>query len=331
MTLQIRVVAPAELTARVLDAAAAVQGTADVAVFSGASVVPAGDVVVIHAAREATGELIKQLTALEVPRLGSITVTAPELVLSERSRRAEERAPGEGADAVIWEEVEANTNEDAKLSWSYLAFLVIALQLAGIGIVTDSTIAIVGAMVVGPEFGPLAGLALALVDRRWSLAGRSAVALGLGFPIAMAITAAAVWISIPLGLVDPNLILSGNPATEFIYHPGPYSFIVALLAGAAGMLSLIGRKSSVLVGVFISVTTVPAAGFVAVGLVLGAPDKAAASAIQLLLNLAGIILSASAVLLLHRVVHRRRPGPADPLNRNPYRRSNQRRPPGRAA
>ena len=45
-----------------------------------------------------------------------------------------------------------------------MAFLAIAVQLAGIGIVTDSTIAIVGAMVVGPEFGPLAGLALAVLD-----------------------------------------------------------------------------------------------------------------------------------------------------------------------
>ncbi len=318
MTLQIRVVAPAELTGQVLDAVAGGQGTADVAVFRGASVVPAGDVVVIHAARETAGELIQQLSDLGIPRLGSITVTAPELVLSDRARKAEESAPGEGADAVIWDEVEANTSEDAKLSWSYLAFLVIATQLAGIGIVTNSTIAIVGAMVVGPEFGPLAGLALALVDRRWALARRSALALGLGFPVAMAVTAAAAWISIPLGLVDPNLLRHGNSATEFIYNPGPYSFIVAVLAGAAGMLSLIGKKSAVLVGVFISVTTVPAAGFVAVALVLGVPGKAGASAVQLLLNLAGIIISASAVLVFYRLVRGRHPGRPDPLNRNPY-------------
>lgn len=318
MTLQIRVVAPAELTGQVLDAVAVGQGTADVAVFKGASVVPAGDVVVIHAARETAGELIQQLNDLGIPRLGSITITAPELVLSDRARQAEESAPGEGADAVIWAEVEANTSEDAKLSWSYLAFLVIATQLAGIGIVTNSTIAIVGAMVVGPEFGPLAGLALALVDRRWALARRSALALGLGFPVAMAVTAAAAWISIPLGLVDPNLLRHGNSATEFIYNPGPYSFIVAVLAGAAGMLSLIGKKSAVLVGVFISVTTVPAAGFVAVALVLGAPGKAGASAVQLLLNLAGIIISASAVLVFYRFVNGRHPGRPDPLNRKPY-------------
>ena len=96
---------------------------------------------------------------------------------------------------------------------------------------------------------------------------------------------------------------------EFISHPGPYSFIVAVLAGAAGMLSLIGRKSAALVGVFISVTTVPAAGYVAVALVLGEQGRAAGSVLQLLLNVTGIVVSAAAVLFIYRVVRRRRPAP----------------------
>ena len=54
-----------------------------------------------------------------------------------------------------------------------------------------------------------------------------------------------------------------NTQTEFIYQPGVLSLIVALLAGAAGMLSLTSSNSAALVGVFISVTTVPAAGYVA--------------------------------------------------------------------
>ncbi|MBW4095733.1 MAG: DUF389 domain-containing protein, partial [Acidobacteria bacterium] len=114
------------------------------------------------------------------------------------------------------------------------------------------------------------------------------------------------------GLVPADFLQHGSPATEFIYHPGPFSFIVALLAGAAGMLSLIGRKSAVLVGVFISVTTVPAAGFVAVALVLGEPAKASGSAIQLLINLAGIVVSSVVVLIAYKLALRhRRLNPAD--------------------
>jgi uncharacterized hydrophobic protein (TIGR00271 family) len=305
MTVQIRITAPSSLAAQAVQIARGQEGASELSVFEGASVIPSGDVIVVQVVREAADELISKFRDLGIPEQGSISVTSPELVLSERTEREETESPGEAADAVIWDEVENTTSEESRLTWSFLAFLVIATQLACIGIITDSTIAIVGAMVVGPEFGPLAGLALSLVDRKWTLARESAVALGIGFPVAMLLAAAATWGSIPLGLVDTELLSHGNPATDFIYHPGPYSFIVALLAGAAGMLSLIGRKSAALVGVFISVTTVPAAGYVAVALVLGEWQKAAGSALQLLLNLAGIVLSAVAVLVFYRLVRRR--------------------------
>ena len=81
-----------------------------------------------------------------------------------------------------------------------------------------------------------------------------------------------------------------------------------MLAGIAGMLSVISRRSAALTGVFISVTTVPAAGFVAVALVLGEFEKAAGSALQLALNLVGIVAAAVAVLLFYRLVTKRLPG-----------------------
>ena len=55
--------------------------------------------------------------------------------------------------------------------------MVLAALIAAVGIYQDSPILIVGAMVVGPEFGPIAGFCVALVQRRRQLARRSAVAL----------------------------------------------------------------------------------------------------------------------------------------------------------
>ncbi|WP_285728169.1 DUF389 domain-containing protein [Psychromicrobium xiongbiense] len=335
MSLQVRVVTPPTVTRQVIDFAEHHLGVAEITLLRGSSVLPPGDVVTITVVREAADDLIDGLTGLGVAHSGSITITTPELVLSDRVLAASKATPGDGADAAIWDQIAANTNDDAKLSWTFLAFLVIATQLAGIGIVTNSTIAIVGAMVVGPEFGPLAGLALGLVDRQWKLVRRACLALLVGFPVAMAICALATWLSIPLGLVDPASVNQGDSGVEFIYHPGPYSFIVAVLAGAAGMLSLIGRKSAVLIGVFISVTTVPAAGFVAVALVLGEPDKAIGSAVQLLLNLLGIVVSAAAVLLFYRLFRHRHPQSIvrkslarQSLAPNPYRFAAPRRKPG---
>lgn len=54
-------------------------------------------------------------------------------------------------------------------------------------------------------------------------------------------------------------------------------------------------------------TTVPAAGFVAVALVLGEYQKAAGSALQLLVNLVGIVAAAVAVLVFYRLVSSRLP------------------------
>ena len=75
-------------------------------------------------------------------------------------------AEGFASDAVLWEQVEQTVSESSDLSFTFLAFMAIATCLAAIGILIDSAILIVGAMVVGPEFGPLAALSVALVRRR---------------------------------------------------------------------------------------------------------------------------------------------------------------------
>lgn len=306
MIAQLRICVPEELSGAVIDCCSSQSGVAEVSRHPGASVIPPGDVILVLLARESVELLVEKLHALKVPELGSVSVSMPELVLSDRADRAEATAPGEAADTVIWDEVSRQSGEDSRLTWSFLTFLVLAVQLAAIGIVTNSTIAIVGAMAVGPEFGPLAALAVALVRRQWPLGRGAALALGVGFPVAMLAAALAAWLSVPLGLF-PKDALDHSSAVDFIYHPGPYSFIVAILAGAAGMLSVISRRSSALIGVFISVTTVPAAGFVAVALVLGEYQKAAGSALQLFLNLAGIVVSGVAVLVFYRLVSKRLP------------------------
>lgn len=315
MIVQMRVCVPAELSKLAADCCQHQAGVAEVALHSGASVLPKGDVIVVQIARESVEELVEKLRALNVDTMGSVAVSIPEFVLSQRADKAEEAAPGEGADSVIWDEVSRRTGEESRLSWSFLTFLVLAALLAAIGIVTDSTIAIVGAMAVGPEFGPLAALAVAVVRGNWRLGRRAALALGVGFPAAMLTTALVTWLSLPAGLFSRD-VLDRASSAEFIYHPGPFSLIVAVLAGAAGMLSVISGRSAALIGVFISVTTVPAAGFVAVALVLGEFTKAAGSALQLLVNLAGIVASAVAVLYFYRLVTKRLPdGTASRLRR----------------
>jgi uncharacterized hydrophobic protein (TIGR00271 family) len=119
-----------------------------------------------------------------------------------------------------------------------------------------------------PEFGPLAAFAVGLWRRDFRLARKSAVALLVALPVAMVITMFATLLWEQFGWITLNGV-EAIRNVEFIYEVGPFSLVVALLAGAAGMLAVVTAKSAALVGVFISVTTVPAAGFAVIAATSG--------------------------------------------------------------
>lgn len=290
-------ISPPETTDKVLAVLAANPGATHVTLARGVAVEPAGDLVQADVAREAANEVLAELTELGICKTGGITLGPVETVLSEAGDRAVEAAPGDPSDAVVWDELLAQVHEESTLNSSFLAFLAIACLLAAIGVATDSPVTIVGAMVVGPEFGPLAAFAVGLVRRDFRLARRSAIALAVGFPVAMLVTLAATLVWEQFGWITLNGVESVKNV-DFIYEVGPFSLVVALLAGAAGMLSLVTAKSAALIGVFISVTTVPAAGFAVVAATVGQWHIAFMSAGQLAVNLAGIIAAGVIVLEL---------------------------------
>lgn len=292
-----RVIAPEHLREQVLDVLRKEPGVGNLLFFPGAALEPEGDEITADVARECVNDVIRKLKQLDVQHEGAITLHSLETVLSTRAHRAEEAAEGDAADALVWDELIARTREDSTLTMTFLLFMILACLLAAIGVATDSAVTVVGAMVVGPEFGPLAALSVALVQRRAQLARQAASALLIGLPVAMAITGLVTFAAEAGGWISLDVV-ENVQQVDFIYQVGPASFAVALLAGAAGMLSLISSKSGALVGVFISVTTVPAAGFAVVAAVLGDWPVAGKSVLQLLVNLVGIVIAGVVVLVL---------------------------------
>jgi uncharacterized hydrophobic protein (TIGR00271 family) len=302
--LHLRVITPAALRDAVIDALTGNPGVAHIVVHRDAALDPPGDEITADIARESANDVIEALKALGVKERGAITLDVVDTVLSTRAYRAEEEAAGDPADAVVWDELAGRTREESTLNVTFLTFLCLACLIAAVGVVTDSPVTVVGAMVVGPEFGPLAALAVALVRRKTYLARRAALALLVGFPVAMAVTAIGVFAGEAVGWIEVTS-LRQLEQVDFIFRVGPLSFVVALFAGAAGMLSLVSAKSAALVGVFISVTTVPAAGFAVVAATVGDWDVAAESAVQLVVNLLGIVLAGILVLWVRGVADRR--------------------------
>ncbi|WP_336084067.1 DUF389 domain-containing protein [Nocardia sp. SSK8] len=295
--LHLRVISPPEHTDALVALLRADPGVTHLTVAPGIAVDPAGDLVQADVAREGANKVLADVEGLGLVHHGGITLGPVTTVLSDAADRAVRAAPGDATDAVVWEQLLKETHEESSLNITFVAFLTIACLLASIGVATNSPVTVVGAMVVGPEFGPLAALSVALVRRDRRLALRSVIALAVAFPVAMAITLAATLVWERLGWITTEGVIDAHNV-DFIYQVGPFSLVVALLAGAAGMLSLVTAKSAALIGVFISVTTVPAAGYAVVAAAIGQWHRAFESAGQLAVNLLGIVMAGVIVLTL---------------------------------
>ena len=300
--LHLRVATPAPLTAEVIDILESDPAVSSLIRIPSASIRPRGDLVLADVAREAANEVIDKLRATGVHKTGSVHIERVQSWISQDGYDAERRTPGSSADAVVWTDVTQRAYEESELNWTYLSFMTLATLIAGIAIVLDSQILVIGAMVLGPEFVAIAALGVAMVRRRTSLLKLASRTLILGFLVAIILTALAALAARGLGWIVEDDVTGPRPSTAFIYTPDKWSFIVAVIAAAAGVLSLTSAKVGGLSGVFISVTTVPAAGNIALGLAFGAGHEIWGSTQQLLLNLTGMALAGWATLAFQQSV-----------------------------
>ncbi|NEE03726.1 DUF389 domain-containing protein [Phytoactinopolyspora halotolerans] len=299
--LHVRLIAPARLTDSVVALADGSAAIVNVVTLRGAVSSPAGDLIEFDLVREGADAVLAELRRLGLGEAGTIAVNDIDLMISADADAAGRAVPGRSEDAVVWDELSARTGADAELSWSFLAFLTLATLLAGIGGVLDQPILIVGAMVLGPEFGAIASACFGVVRREWGRIASAGTTLLVGFVFAIAITAACALAGRLLGWVEPE-VLGHRPLTGFFFHADRWSFVVAVLAGIAGILAITSEKSTSLVGVFISVATIPAAGNIALGLALSHWSEAGRSAIQLGVNLAGLTIAGILTLLVQRAL-----------------------------
>jgi uncharacterized hydrophobic protein (TIGR00271 family) len=302
----LRIVVPADRSGKALDLLAASTSTCNLIFLAAAARKPAGDVILCDVAREDASVIVDDLRQLDIPRLGSISIEPIDTQLSAGADRAERAARGTPSDAVVWEEVEARTSENIELGGNFLVFMTLACLIASVGIYLGSPILIVGAMVVGPEFGPIAGLCVAVVERRLDVAWRSLAALAVGFPIGISAAYLFTLIAKATGLLDAGFDSTDQGLTDFISHPDAFSFVVAAFAGAAGVLSLTSAKSGALIGVLISVTTIPAAANIGVAAAIGDWSDWRGAMAQLAVNLVAILLAGMTTLYLQRLLYRRR-------------------------
>jgi len=292
-----RLIVPPDLVDLVLDELDATPGAVHIVRHACAVTRPSGELVSCDVAREAANDLVEVLQRTGLHHRGAITLDPADAVISDAAAAAEAATPGAAGDALVWEELEARARDDSELTASFLVFMAIAATIAAIGILLDSAILVIGAMVVGPDYGPLAALCVASVRRRWARALVAARTMAIGVVVAAAAALVATLL-LRLTSVAPSEYASDRVLTAFISRPDVTALVIAVLAGVVGMLSLTEARSGALIGVLVSVTTIPAIGNMGAAAAFGEWAEVAGAAVQLLVNVTGLVAAGSVTLVV---------------------------------
>jgi len=303
--LHLRIITPTGLTPTVLRELAEDPGVTHITSQRGAATEPPGDLVSCDVVRASANPLIQRLRSAGVPEHGGITMTELETVISAAAERAQAEIVTAEIDTIVWDEVSARTSDESAFSVSFGALMVLAGVIAAIAIVTNNPVLIVGAMIVSPDYGPMAALSVALISRAYGRALTSFTALALGFPLAALAALLVTLAARGLGRIPAPYLAGQRPLTGLLIGANLGAFVVAFTAGAAGIIALGRAKSGAVVGVLVSITTIPAASNVGVALAVGSPSESLKSLSILLVNLVGLLAGGLLTLLGIRAWARR--------------------------
>jgi uncharacterized hydrophobic protein (TIGR00271 family) len=303
--LHIRVVCPPTETALLTDRLAARPEVLNLLVAPAAARHPDGDAVQFDLQNRAANSVLAELRGFGLDRDGSIMIEAVDATLVDRARQQLWRRSQHGERSPVWELIEARIADEATYPPSFYLLLVMAGLIGACGILTNSQILIVGAMVVGPEYSAIISVALGLERRDGHPVRRGVFALLAGFISAIAVTLVFAlcvrWVG-----HEPELYRSGvRPVSDLINSPNLFSVVVAVLAAIVGVVSLTLSRAGALIGVFISVTTIPAAADIGVSLAFGGLREARGSTVQLLLNVVVLVVVGAVALRAQRLIWRR--------------------------
>ncbi len=180
----------------------------------------------------------------------------------------------------------------AKLDSNFMYMVIMSTIVAAIGLLEDNVAVVIGAMVIAPLLGPNMALAFATTlgegKLLWS-ALKSNVA-GLFTALGLSILIGLLW---PLNFDSHELMIRTDVGMDGI--------VLALVSGAAAVLSLTAGWSNSLVGVMVAVAILPPTA--TVGLMLGSGNyqHALGAALLLAVNVVCVNLASNIAFLLKGV------------------------------
>ncbi|KAA9399695.1 TIGR00341 family protein [Haloarcula sp. CBA1130] len=221
----------------------------------------------------------------------TVVVDANTVISSQFDELEEKYAEEEDEDRIAREELTSKANDLAPSLSNYGLMTVISAIIATAGLLLDSPAVVVGSMVIAPLIGPAmtANVGTVVDDQEMFARGVKLQAIGLGLAV---VSATVFALLVRYANVIPPLadVTSVSQIRERV-APDFLSLVVALGAGAAGVVSLTSGVSTALVGVMIAVALIPPAATVGIGIAWGQPLVSLGSAVLLLVNVLSINLA----------------------------------------
>ena len=195
----------------------------------------------------------------------------------------------------------------SKPSLGFFILLISSAVIATLGLISNSTAVVIGAMIVAPLMDPILSLAFGLAVSDGRLIRRSAVTVGFGV---LAVVGTASLLSLGLGISHVQSEITGRTSPNMI------DLGIAIAAAVAGSFSMTRKQlSNSIAGVAIAVALVPPLCVSGIGLTLGSEmvavfgrgtvagltnQIAEGSFLLFLANLIGITVTSLVVFLLQR-------------------------------
>lgn len=176
---------------------------------------------------------------------------------------------------------------ESSIGVTYFLLVILAAIVATLGLLTNSTAVIIGAMLISPIMNPIIGMSFSMTIGESKIFSQSIKGIILG-------TFVAITISIFVTLFIPSRALTAEILSRT--KPTIIDLVIALASGAAGAYTMCHKKeSSVLPGVAIATALMPPLCVVGIGLVQTEYNVALGGFLLFLTNLIAINLASALV------------------------------------
>ena len=155
-----------------------------------------------------------------------------------------------GDDAATQAEVDSNIHKGIMIRGSNLWVLVFAIFIASLGLNTNSTAVIIGAMLISPLMGPIIGMGYSMGVYDFNLLKESL--RNFLFMVVISLITSAIFFTLPLITTTQSELLART-------QPTTYDILIALFGGLAGMVAQTRkeRTGTVIPGVAIATALMP--------------------------------------------------------------------------